>query len=129
MGKLSHKLLDLGFFSALGTTEKDGINRQTVGRRTPLTMDKNQGTLVIYDEKGFPWIKRTADVDLEEIRKLTQEFPIKVGAYVPHSNDGGYFIRVVVASLTGAKVSPEDIRDTEGFQQLTDDVMRGMNRV
>lgn len=123
MGKLSHKLLDLGFFSALGTTEEGKTdNRRSVGRGTPFTADKNQGTFVIYDENGWPWIKRTVELDLDALRAVTDEFPVKLGAYVPHSNDSGYFVRIRIPSLTGGKVTPEDVREKPGFDRLLEAV-------
>ena len=123
MGNLSHKLLDLNFFSALGTTEREGLSgRQIVGRGEPYTYDKNNGTLVIYDEAGWPWIKMMADVDdVDVLREVLRVYPVKVGAYVPHSNDGGNFVRVVVPALTG---NPPVIGTRK---EQVDEVVRQMN--
>jgi hypothetical protein len=129
--QLSHTLLDAGCFSALGTTEREGLSgRQTVGRRTPLTYDFNNGVGVIYDENGWPWIFRSSQLDevkggglnmAQIIAAIVADFPLMHGAYVPHSNDGGYFIRVVVPALLGG--TPH----TETHQEKVDEVVRQMN--
>lgn len=104
MGKLSHNLLDLGFFSALGTSEHPGHcqEEQHVKRGTPFTYDHNNGVAVVYDEDGRPWIKPVRDFT-DEVRTavwtLLDEFKIKQGAYVPHSNDSGHFVRTVLPTL------------------------------
>ena len=95
MVRLSCILLEYGYFSALGTTERDG---DLVGRGTPLTFDSNNGVFVVYDEEGRPWIKRVNEVT-GEMREELQECGAKRGCYVPHSNDGGYFIHEVVGRL------------------------------
>ncbi|RJQ37825.1 hypothetical protein C4552_00320 [Candidatus Parcubacteria bacterium] len=97
--KLSHNLLDLGFFSALGTTEHCGGVPRQVRRRTAYRWDYNNGVAVVYDEEGRPWIlpgeKFTQKIkDKLEIRlRLTQ------GTYVPHSNDGGSYIKRVLSEF------------------------------
>ena len=99
--KLSYDLIDHGFFSALGTTEVVGAGARgtVVGLGTPLTTDYNNGVYVVYDETGRPWIKR--NVTTEDGLHFAQ-FNLKRGAYVPHSNDGGYFVREVLPKLMGA---------------------------
>ena len=103
--KLSHSLLDLGFFCALGTSEHPpGYRKEEkhVKRGTPCTCDQNNGVFVIYDDEGRPWIKLVRDVT-DEVREtvwaLHDEFCIKQGAYVPHSNDGGHFVHSVMTML------------------------------
>lgn len=95
--KLSHKLLDIGFFSALGTSEEE----VHVGRRTPNTYDSNNGVTVVYDEEGRPWIVRNDHLDgvMEKFQIVIAEHSLKRGAYVPHSNDGGYFVHEVLPKL------------------------------
>lgn len=97
--KLSCALLGLGFFSVLGTTEHAGGSGQEVivKRGTPFTWDYNNGVTVVYDEEGRPWIRR-GSVGSEEIATLPP-CTINPGAYVPHSNDGGYFVREVLPNL------------------------------
>lgn len=93
--KLSHTLLDLGFFSALGTLEYSGSRAQatTVLRGTPLCWDANNGVIAFYDEEGRPWIKRNDGVyeTGEMTRKLAADHNVRRGCHVPHSNDGGLF--------------------------------------
>lgn len=99
--KLSHELLDMNFFSALGTSEHKGFEQKEthVERGVPYTYDKNNGITVIYDEEGRPWIKLTQDVG-EELYILGIRYPFEnKGAYVPHSNDGGTFAREVMARV------------------------------
>ncbi|MBI2050854.1 MAG: hypothetical protein HYT31_03530 [Parcubacteria group bacterium] len=104
MGKLSHRLLDLGLFCALGTSEHPGHSEeeQHVKHGTPNTFDCNNGVVVIYDEEGRPWIKSVRDVT-DEVRRalwtLNYTFNVQHGAYVPHSNDGGHFVRTVLPTL------------------------------
>jgi hypothetical protein len=102
--KLSHELLDRGFFSALGTSEHPGAAYGPgvlVVRGTPYTFDHNNGTTVVYDEVGRPWIKKTDGMESERLRKWANEnrVELKYGAYVPHSNDGGCFMSEVVGKL------------------------------
>ena len=95
MGKLSHKLIDIGFFSALGTSEHPGMSYEEchVKRGTANTYDYNNGVTVVYDEEGRPWISLRNVITDEFVEK----FLLKRGAYVPHSNDGGHFVREVIS--------------------------------
>ncbi len=97
--KLSHFLIDLGFFSVLGTTEHVGGGGQgtLVKRGQPFTHDYNNGVTVVYDENGCPWIRR-GHVSTDEF-VIWNGGPIVRGAHVPHSNDGGYFVREVMPKL------------------------------
>ena len=95
--ELSHTLLDLGFLCALGTSER-GVAENFVGRGNPNTYDHNNGVVVVYDEEGRPWIipgNLLTGKAAEMLRKLY----LKRGAFVPHSNDGGHFIRDVLPLL------------------------------
>jgi hypothetical protein len=99
--KLSHALLDTGFFCALGTTESHGGGVSFVRRGEAKTWDSNNGILVVYDEAGRPWITTHSklnklDGDVEELVRLHD---LNRGAPVPHSNDGGYFVRHVLPTL------------------------------
>jgi hypothetical protein len=99
MSKLSHVLLDFGFFSALGTSER-GLppEEALVKRGTPNTFDSNNGVTVVYDEEGRPWIMHHTCVT-DEVWNALQEYSLKCGANVPHSNDGGHFMHEVVLTL------------------------------
>lgn len=100
MGNLSHKLIDLGFFSALGTSEYfDGKKSKFhVTRGTPNTYGYNNGVCAIYDEEGRPWILQGSRITDDMSRELCL-YSLKRGAYVPHSNDGGYFVHEVMTRL------------------------------
>lgn len=96
--KLSHALIDAGFFSALGTTE----NGAYVGYGTPNTWATSAGVVAIYDENGRPWIileckMSNAMLDLLHSNKLRN------GAHVPHTNDGGQFVQEVLVKLAGRR--------------------------
>ena len=97
--KLSLTLLDLGFFSALGTSEYSVTHEKNyVKRGTANTYDSNNGVMVIYDEEGRPWICSTGyltDRDMDELHGHS----LKRGAWVPHSNDGGEFVREILPKL------------------------------
>ena len=103
--KLSHKLLDSGFFSALGTlqvrcvgmTQRDEELR--VQRGTPNTWDFNNGVIAVYDESGCPWISVRNTHTNGEVNKLARSYGLQRGAYVPHSNDGGHFVRRIIPDL------------------------------
>jgi len=103
--KLSHSLINLGFFSALGTTEHAGPSGKEipvkVGRQN--TYDCNNGVVVVYDENGCPWIRAGrigyGYISHHEMETTLREFSLVRGAYVPHSNDGGYFVREVMPNL------------------------------
>lgn len=97
---LSHILLDLGFFSALGTSEHPGMMKEEVyvKRGTPNTCDDNNGVTVVYDEEGRPWIIRNSRIT-PEMQAVLRAYTLERGAHVPHSNDGGWFIREVVGKF------------------------------
>ena len=93
--KLSHALLDAGFFSALGTTERPGGNETLVVKGTRYTYENNNGIAVVYDEEGRPWVTCTSN---DKWKAFFNE-RLRRGAYVPHSNDGGHFVRTVIPTL------------------------------
>jgi len=101
MGKLSYNLIDLGFFSALGTSEHPGMMSEEVyvKRGTANTYDSNNGVMVVYDEEGRPWILQYSLVTDKVMEKLRREYSLKHGAYVPHSNDGGHFVHEALPEL------------------------------
>lgn len=93
---LSHELLDLGFLSALFTTERNlELNGEggLVQKGFPLTYDVKNGILVVYDEFGRPWIHASWLVDNKNLEELIREYDLECGAYVPHADDEGRFIR------------------------------------
>lgn len=103
---LSVRLLRNSFFWALGTFENSGLMTNGgcyVVRGAPLTWDQNNGVVVVYDEEGRPWIiRRNREVDLI-IETFCRDFKLQRGAYVPHSNDGGLFVKEVFEKLCAAK--------------------------
>jgi hypothetical protein len=96
VGFLSERLLRHRFFWVLGTMENLALVTSglcQVERKEPLTWDQNNGVVVVYDEEGRPWIiRRTEAIDLL-IETFCRDFGLQRGAYVPHSNDGGKFIK------------------------------------
>lgn len=100
--KLSHILLDMGFFSALGTTEWAAGEKKLVLRGTPKTWDANNGVIVVYDDDGRPWISANLEVGIVTLavdKYRVGQFNLQRGAYVPHSNDGGQFIHYLLPAL------------------------------
>jgi len=113
--RLSHRLIDLGFFCALGTFEHIFGPEETVvavmrnldnyvKRGEPNKYDHNNGVMVVYDEGGRPWILQVSRIEDTTRRYavmvlLREEYGLKHGAYVPHSNDGGFFIHEIVPNL------------------------------
>lgn len=98
--KLSENLSNLGFFLALASTEHAGPKGTEipVQRGTPLTTDYNNGVRVVYDEIGRPWILYAHGV--EEMLKIEAAgYKLVIGAHVPHSNDGGHFVREIMPKL------------------------------
>ena len=100
MNKLATALLALGFIPVLGTTEACGHERYLVNRGAPKKFDVHNGVIVVYDEIGVPWIATQANISIRQMRELAREHRIIDGAYVPHSNDGGRFIRGNVPSVS-----------------------------
>jgi hypothetical protein len=99
--KLSAVLLDGGFFPVLGTTERMGMDDNVPVRQgTPFTWDANNGIMVIYDERGWPWITLWRLVGVT-VGRLEKDFNLQRGAFVPHSNDSGCFIHTVVLPALG----------------------------
>lgn len=102
---IASKLLDLGFFCALGTNEilNGRPSLEYVRRGKPFTYDCNNGVYVIYDESGRPWIIRWSTLagklatENHEFENLTRH--LHRGAYVPHSNDGGRFAIEILPTL------------------------------
>jgi hypothetical protein len=102
MDKLAHALLDLGFFSALGTSENTvGVGPlEFVRRGPPNTVASKNGIAVVYDEEGRPWIIDTHLFTVDMISKLDSQFHLKhEEVYVPHAEDGGDFLFRVLPSL------------------------------
>ena len=97
---LSHKLLVHDFMPVYGTTEKVGGQQKLVMMGTPFTWATNNGILVVCDERGRPWIKRSGDIS--DFAKFFDGQPNSRGAYVPHSNDGGEFVSAMLRSPEGA---------------------------
>ncbi|MFH1170829.1 MAG: hypothetical protein V1704_04695 [Candidatus Vogelbacteria bacterium] len=84
---LSQVLLEHQFMPVYGTTEKVDGKLMLVSTGMPFTWDANNGISVVYDENGRPWIKRG---NLPS--PWSSDCPTIIpGAYVPHSNDGGWF--------------------------------------
>jgi hypothetical protein len=104
--KLSHRLLDLRFFSVLGTSEHPGMSPEEchVKCGNPNVWDANNGVMVVYDELGRPWIMHGSMAD-DRVRRGLDGFQLSRGAYVPHSNDGGYFVREVAMKLIPQSVT------------------------
>lgn len=99
--ELSHKLLDLGFFSALGTTETVGAGeKRFVERQSPRTLDINNGVMVVVDDEGRPWIMKVRRMEMVAMyHDVFTKFNFRRGTYVPHSNDGGHFVDDVLPAL------------------------------
>ncbi|HEY4528466.1 MAG TPA: hypothetical protein VJJ48_01400 [Candidatus Paceibacterota bacterium] len=101
MDKLCALLKSMKFYPVLGTTEYAGGNSKPVEvkKGKPLTWDRNNGVAVVYDEDGCPWIKE-GFMQPGGCGGLTiNQYILTRGAYVPHSNDGGYFVREVLPKL------------------------------
>lgn len=99
---LSRDLLELGFFSALGTVQfsKVGSLGGFVKTGVVNTYDYNNGVYVIYDEKGLPWVKHYENLGADgEVVFLIRKYDLRCGASVPHSNDGGWFMLKVLPTL------------------------------
>lgn len=101
--KLSHTLIDLGFFCAFGTTERPGLHPEgfLVKKGTPCTWDSNNGVVCVYDEDGRPWVtlnRKIQDISMD-FAVLQRTYNIRRGAPVPHSNDGGQFMLYILPTL------------------------------
>lgn len=98
---ISHSLKEFGFHEAVGTIEKVSLKEQVVvaKREAKLTFDTNNGVMAVYDEDGQPWLL-TLDRITPEIAEWLKTSELTRGAYVPHSNDGGHYIRQQFPSRT-----------------------------
>ena len=92
---ISQFLKNRGFKNVLGTfeTDSEGII-SPVECGDPLSWDHQNDVIVIYDEKGQPWIKY-GEIFLENFETVM----LSRGAHVPHSNDEGYFVREVLPTM------------------------------
>lgn len=95
MSTLQEQLVALGFLDVTGTREQCGGREVIVGIAPPdqrLRRDTNNGTRVVVDDHGHSWVQPyNIDSDREKLAVLLDQ--LRYGAYVPHSNDGGKFIR------------------------------------
>ena len=98
--ELSVSLLYWGFLPVLGAMENKGGKQSLITRGHPFTYDRNMGVLAVYDEDGRPWIRKYETLRISFGNRLGNAFEdkllpkfsrLKQGAYVPHSNDGGFF--------------------------------------
>lgn len=100
---LDSELRKLGMFMCLNTNETPGIGNETrkVGRGEPNRFGLNNGVYAVFDEHGNPWIAGASSFRGfgDQLNQLAKRFGLESGCYVPHSNDGGYFIRHVMPSL------------------------------
>jgi hypothetical protein len=98
---LSQKLKAAGFYYALGTYEnyydieknKYVSAKERVKKGEPYHSGYNNGVTVVYDEEGRPWVKSgfvNTKTTFSDVSKLRFD-----GAYVPHSNDGGHFMKSI----------------------------------
>jgi hypothetical protein len=110
--KLVYQLIEDRWFPALGTVEmspvalsviRNGGTPYLVEKGTPLTYDSNNGTLVVYDDAGHPWIKSSRLITPRAMANMAVEYGLQPGARVPHSNDGGTFKRLL-AEQTGEHI-------------------------
>jgi len=104
---LSSVLKELGFFRATNTTQTCDGESSPVVTGEPLRCDCNNGVAVVYDENGDPWITRSRRLKNSEMEQLVREFGLARGAYVPHSNDGGHFIRQIMPDSILMKVTDD----------------------
>lgn len=102
MGKYSHIKFEeflrvSGFKRVLGRVEEFPGGKATVNAGTPMTYEINNGVMAVYDESGAPWIRYyTPQIDRQA---LLSSYPVRRGAYVPFSNDGGHFVQNVLPTL------------------------------
>lgn len=84
--RLSEQLTKLGFMDVSNTYEfRHGQNPVQVENGTPCTYDANNGIWVAYDERGYPFIRRSKN--MTQLEKEAFNFlPLRPGAFVPHSN-------------------------------------------
>ena len=117
---LSHDLLDAGFLSVYGTTEKVGRVGGRVHRGESFTWDQNNGISVVYDEEGRPWIKR-GSIDLTGRLNNYGGGRLIRGAYVPHSNDGGEFVRQMLIDCE--RTAPASERKMRGLMVVIEKII------
>lgn len=89
---LSGRLIELGFRLVLGVTEDHLGHPREVIRGERLTWDICRSVYCVYDDTGRPWITEDPQTDkkfYQEVTDLAREFGIKLGCYVPCSNDCG----------------------------------------
>lgn len=97
--KLSHFLLDQGFFSILGMPENIyGEENRIVKKGDPLTTNVNNSTIVVYDEGGLPWVHSLSIIeDTDILHKKLQNFGVNMEEiWVPFSNDSGEQLRYLL---------------------------------
>ena len=106
MGQLATFLIDKGFFPALGTMELYRGEHKLVRRGAPLTQGRDQGIIALYDTRGWPWLIIARKLSMREWLELNDGIYVgsdlvhfQQGAYVPHSNDKGEFMRITLPDL------------------------------
>lgn len=96
--KLSHVLLDQGFFSILGMTENVYGKKRIIKKGDPYTYHQNNSTIVVCDERGIPWVHSIRVI--ENTDALYQELKYfgvrEAEIWVPFSNDSGEQLRYLL---------------------------------
>jgi hypothetical protein len=90
---LSLLLSQLGFVQVTGSTEIiAGVARRSA-KGTPYTYDGSGNTVVVYDQFGEAWVRLGQLTELSTCYDAIFAHKLCQGAYVPHSSDGGVWIR------------------------------------
>ncbi len=105
--QLSQHLGENGWWIALNSVERNELLTKPdrfVEKGVPMTYDACNEVMVVYDERGWPWIKRLSShvlvgegVIWDLFQQLTvMPYDLKRGAYVPHAKDGGAYVRRIL---------------------------------
>lgn len=102
---IKKELIEIGFFLAHGTREVN-LMRMACPSKTPVPSiqpfkwNRNSGVFMISDDNGHIWIIPSQSISSRQQKRLINDYEIERGygknGYVPHSNDGMFFMRNLI---------------------------------
>lgn len=92
-----------GFRCVLGASENTHVGPAVIKSAPNMAKryDTNNGMLVIYDETGAPWVAAVEEVSRSTLDRLIEAHSLRLGAYVPCSNDNGAFLSGLLCGDVG----------------------------
>lgn len=98
-GVLSLELRRIGFKNVLNRIERVNGTYRAINAGVPFTFEEQGEMMVVYDERGMPWVGHTRQLPKEAAQRIFGDphwenwkfngKEMRRGAYLPFVNDGG----------------------------------------